>query len=114
MNVVDVAKSNDPGFDALAGVLIGGYVIMVLYNGNGLKLKDQLMTERLYLEFVLAIMLIYYINKYDNTGLVAPLIMLFGIGWLLKLSGRFDLSKIMKDFASGSRGLFDTIGLVGK
>lgn len=111
MNVIDATKKSDPNFDAMFGILLGFYLIMVFYQGNAFKLKDQLLTERIYLEFVLAIILLYYINKWDRTGLVAPLITLFGIAWLLKLTGRFDLSKIMGDFASGSRDLFGTIGL---
>ena len=95
--------------DSLSAIVVAFYLFAVFYHGNATKLAADLSGERKYLEFCLASFLIYYIVKYDKTGLAAPLAALFGLAWLLRLSGKFDIVQVTQDFADGKTSLFDAI-----
>lgn len=105
---------NDP-FDEFAAILVGGYLLMVFHKGNHGALPGLLMQEKRYVELVLAGGALYYIVKYDRTGVAAPLVTLAGLGTLLHYAGFLDLSRVTEKFARGEAGLFDTIkSLIGR
>lgn len=99
----------DDSVDAFVGILVGGYLLLVFSRGRHGDLATQLLTEKKYLEFVLALIVLYYLTKYDRTGIVAPLVTLMGIASLLHLAGIVDLSGITEKFGNGEQGLFATV-----
>ena len=96
-------------FDKVLVVLLGTYLLIVFSNGNAYKMAELLKKEKGYLEFILALMLVYYLTKYDKTGLVAPLVSLSGLAILLYSANYLNLSDLSKKFANGEISLFDTI-----
>lgn len=99
---------NDP-FDEFAAILVGGYLLMVFHKGNHGALPPLLMQEKRYVEFVIAGAAIYYLVKYDRSGIAAPLVALSGLATALHFAGFLDLTRITEKFARGEAGLFDTI-----
>lgn len=94
-------------FDKFLGVLLGGYLIAVFYNGNSEKLFSALSHERGYLEFVIALVVLYYLLKYDKTGIVATFCILGGTALALQNAGKINLGNATDKFAKGQIGLLD-------
>lgn len=95
--------------DRLLAVLLGLYFMAVFFQGNAGKLGNEVKSEKRYLEFLVAIFIIYYAVKYDKSGIVAPLIVLGGLGMALKFGGFLGSNELSSKFANGQIGLFDYI-----
>jgi hypothetical protein len=96
-------------FDRVLAVAVGGYLVLVFYNGNSYKLFEYLKGELGYLEFILAITIIYYLVKNDFTGFAGPLVGLAGLGIALQFAGVINVSDLTKRFADGEIGIFNLI-----
>lgn len=98
--------------DALNGITalgIGVYLLAVVYQGNMPSLLDQLWSDRGYVEFLLAVLIIRAIVKNDPTSFAKPLFALGIFAALLQYSGRVDFLAAMRDFGSGRKTLFQTL-----
>lgn len=96
--------------DSICMIMLGFYGLMVFRNGQVMPLVGALKDETGYLEFLICLALIKWAIDNDFTGLAAPIATLAVLAVVLKLSGRFDLTSALSDFATGRAGLFETLG----
>lgn len=99
----------DEAMDGFAAVALSVYLIIVFYRGNLFPLLNELKKETGYLEFVVAIYIIYLLLKIEATR---PIVYLFVVGavtvMLLKMSRNFDLNAF-RDFQAGKINLFQLL-----
>lgn len=96
--------------DSICLIMLGFYGLTVFRNGNVMPLVDALKEETGYLEFLISLAIIKWAVDNDFTGLAAPIATLAVLSVVLKLSGRFNLTSALSDFATGRAGLFETLG----
>lgn len=100
--------------DALSGILIAVYLGTVVYRGNVSKLYSLLTGEMGYLDFVLAIAILYLIYNNPHTSFLAPFILLGIAAIIISRSSNSNLASITSKFSSGQAGLLDTINETAK
>jgi hypothetical protein len=96
--------------DSISGVFVAVYVASVIYNKKLADLFKLLMGEVGYLEFLVALFVLYQltINKWTS-GPTWVFIALGVLSSLLYLAARYDFGTVLTDFGTGKVGLFDTL-----
>jgi hypothetical protein len=95
---------------AASGLAIAAYVVAVIYQGNLDNLGSMLLKEEGYLEFVIAIVLLWMLHRYGPDSPITDAIT--GIGILvviLRLASTANLTSALSSFASGQAGLMQTV-----
>ncbi len=97
--------------NGLTSIFVAGYIAAVVYNGNAQKLFNELKTETGYLEFAIALALIYYLvmNKYTG-DITSMFVLAAAVAMTLKIMINLGDTTIFQEFAQGKRGLFSTAG----
>lgn len=98
--------------DGISLIIVGFYVLRVWQAGNTDKLLSEIVKEKGFVEFLISAALLTWAANHDKTGVAYPLMSLGLVGALLSVTGRFDISGALSDFASGNAGLFATIGRI--
>jgi hypothetical protein len=100
---------------ASAGIGLAAYIIAVALQGNLSKLFDLLKTEEPYLEFAVAIVIVWALMKYGPTSEVTDLLVVGAVAAVaLKVAGRLNIGTAIDGFASGKTGILQTIETVFK
>lgn len=87
---------------ALAGLGIAGYVLAVAINGNMIKLGQYLVQEEPYVEFVVAILIIWALEKWGpSNGITTLLVSGVVVGLILRLGSRVNINALATEFAAG-------------
>ena len=93
-----------------SGLAVAAYLVAVALNGNATALGALLMKEEPYLEFVVAVLIIWALHKYGPTGTVTDLITVGVIvGVVLRLAGVINLNNVLTPFAQGKAGILQTL-----
>lgn len=96
--------------DFATGVVLAVYILVVVYQGNVKKLYNDLLSDYGYLEWLIAVVLLYGIYKTMNNKLVAGMIILAVTAALLKLTANnASVVSAFKDFRTGKSGLLQTL-----
>lgn len=108
INAPNLNLSNTVG--AVSGLALATYLGFVLYNGNTGTLKNYLLQEEPYLEFIAAIAILWLLTKYGPSSQITDFLI---VGVLLamafRIASRVNLPGVMQQFATGQVGLFKTI-----
>jgi hypothetical protein len=96
--------------DGISGVFLAVYVAGTVYNKKLNELIKLLLGEVGYLEFLVALFVLYQltINKWTS-GPTWVFVALGIMSIVLFAASKLDLGSIMADFATGKVGLFDTL-----
>lgn len=93
-----------------SGLAIAAYLIAVTFQGNLDQLGAMLLKEESYLEFALAIIILWALNKYGPTSPITDLLMTGTvIAVILRISAKINLSSITSNFASGNASMVQTV-----
>lgn len=99
----------DGALDGVASVGLAVYLILVFYRGNLFPLLSELKKEYGYLEFLLALFIVYRLMKVQS---IRPVVASFVFAAVLiaamNISKLADMS-LLKQFADGKVGLFKVI-----
>lgn len=95
--------------DFASGLILGVYLFAVVYQGNVKPLYNDALGDYGYLEWLLAVVLLYAIYKTVDNKLVAWIIILGVIGVLLKMSSTTSITDTIASYAKGKTGLFQSI-----
>lgn len=100
--------------DAVAGAIVGVYVVRVGIAGNGKQLLILLKEDDKYLDLLVAIYAIYLLQEFGPThAIVDQLLWAAGLAILIKMvSSNVNFLSALEDFGSGKRGLLDTVKLI--
>lgn len=97
--------------DGLSMIVVAAYVAAVLVQGNFMNFLTQLTTEIGFLEWLVAIFILYWLYTTPQTSwLAAPLIGVAVLAVLLRFSPR--LNDALASFATGNADLFGTLGQI--
>jgi hypothetical protein len=111
-NPISITTSGTGLSDVLgagSGLAIAAYLALVTLNGNIAPLLTQLKQEEGYLEFLIAIILIWALNKWGPTNKVTDLLTVGVIlGLVFRISSKIDLVGITKNFANGQATMQQT------
>jgi hypothetical protein len=100
---------------AASGVGLAAYLIAVVLQGNLQPLIKLLQTEEPYLEFAVAIVIVWALMKYGPTSEVTDLLVVGAVaGVALKLAGRLNIGTAVDSFAQGKTGILQTVETVFK
>lgn len=92
-----------------SGLAIAAYLVAVTINGNISALGTLLKQEEGYLEFLVAIIIIWALNKWGPTNQVTDLLTMGVIvGLVLRIAGKINLGSIVQNFASGQATMLQT------
>lgn len=93
----------------VSGLAIAAYIVAVALNGNLSTLLTQLKGEEGYIEFLIAIIAIWALNKWGPTNQITDLLTVGVIvGLVLRISSRINLIGITQNFASGQANMLQT------
>lgn len=96
---------------AASGIAIAAYLAAVIYQGNLSALGTQLMTEEGYLEFLVALVVLWALAKYGPGGPIFKMLLgttVIGVG--LTVSGKLpQLGTTLQAFGSGQANMLQTI-----
>ncbi len=95
---------------ALSGAAIGIYIFAVVWHGNTQKLIEYLKGEEGYVEFIVALLILGFVNKYGPTSKITKAITAFAtIAVIVRLGEKAGINSKLADFASGRASGLDTI-----
>lgn len=93
-----------------AGLGLAGYIGAVTLQGNLPALWQQLQQEELYIEFAIAIVIVWALMKYGPTSPIVDLLVLAAVvAVALKVAGNTSLQPALSQFASGQATMSQTI-----
>lgn len=97
------------------GLALAAYIGAVAINGNIQTLGSDLMQEEGYLEFVIAIVVLWALAKYGPTGPITDfLIAASVIAFALRVSSKVQLPTILSQFASGQASMAATVKAIAQ
>lgn len=99
-----------PVLNSVSGAFVGVYLAGTVFNGKLNELIKLLMQEIGYLEFLVALFVLYNltINKWTS-GPTWVFVALGVLSMLLYVTANYDFKSAFADFANGKTGLFDTL-----
>lgn len=100
--------------NGMLAMALGVYLLMVFSHGNIPQLVDRLSQETGFAEFLVAVALVQWGIEHDPSGLSKPLVALGMFGGMLAVTGHLDIVGATRDFATGRKSLFETIGSMVK
>lgn len=93
----------------VSAIVIAGYIGAVIYQGNLKALELELLKERGYLEFVIALFIVHSLMNYAPTGDITNLL-LWGSLIALALKTVTAINQgALGDFVTGKIGMFDLL-----
>ncbi len=96
----------DEAMDGFASIALAVYLVIVFYRGNIFPMLNELKKETGYLEFLIAIYLVYLLLKIQATRPIVALLVTGAVMvMLIKMSQNFSASKF-SDFQAGRINLF--------
>jgi hypothetical protein len=105
-----IARVTDFG----SGIVLAAYLFIVIYQGNMRTLADDALQDYGYLEWLLAIVILYQIYRLIDNKVVAWLIISGVVAVLLKLTaGNQTLVKNIQAFGQGKTDLFSALTSLG-
>jgi hypothetical protein len=105
-----IARVTDFG----SGIVLAAYLFIVIYQGNMRVLADDALQDYGYLEWLLAIVILYQIYRLVDNKIVAWLIISGVVAVLLKLTaGNQTLVKNIQAFGQGKTDLFSALTSLG-
>ncbi len=99
-----------PVLNSISGAFAGIYLAGTVFNGKLNELIKLLMQEVGYLEFLVALFVLYNltINKWTS-GPTWVFVALGVMSLVLYVAANYDFKSALSNFASGQTGLFDTL-----
>jgi hypothetical protein len=98
-----------------SGLAIAAYVLAVTYQGNLDALGAMLMKEETYLEFVIAIVVVWALSKYAPISPITDLLIFGAFAALaLRIAGKVSLPSILSQFANGQATMLQTVQTIAK
>lgn len=95
---------------AASGVGLAAYIIAVVLQGNLQKLVALLQQEEPYLEFAVAIIIVWALMKYGPTSAATDWLVVGALTAVaLKLAGRLNIGTALDSFAQGKTGILQTV-----
>jgi hypothetical protein len=105
-----MTTSIDKVLGAVTGVGVGLYIIQVVAKGNTKNLYELVKDETGYLEFLIALYVLYLLHKFGPTSKITDaLIVMAVIAVLIKAATHSNLSSALSDFAAGRKSMFQTL-----
>ena len=93
-----------------AGVGLAAYIISVALHGNIQQLGQKLLGEEKYLEFAIAIVIVWAITKYGPTSPLIDLIIVIAVvAVALRLASTTSLPTALTAFANGQATMLQTV-----
>lgn len=105
--------SIDKVLGAVTGVGLGLYTLKVIVNGNIVELGSLVKEETGYLEFLIAIYVLYLLHKNGPThSIVDGLIVIAVVAVLIKAATKSNLSSLLSDFGAGRASMLETVNKI--
>ena len=109
-NITTSGSSLSGVVGAGAGLGLAAYLIAVALQGNIRELGQKLLGEEKYLEFAIAIVIVWAATKYGPTSpLIDLLIVGVVVGVALRLASNTSLPAALTAFANGQAGMLQTV-----
>lgn len=105
----------DKAFSAIAGTLLGAYLIAVVVKGNGKALTTEISKDAQYLEFLAAIYILYMLHKSKFGGELIDLLVTTAVmGVLIKMAAQSDtnFTGTLSKFAKGEISMTETASTI--
>ncbi len=104
---VSIESDFDEVMDGAASIALAVYLVAVVYRGNLFPFLNELKKEMGFVEFVVAIYIIYRLMQIPS---ISPIVGMFVVGAilaaLLRASQNFD-ANLFSQYAAGNISLFD-------
>lgn len=91
------------------GLALAIYLALVLYQGNMKTLASDAVQDYGYLEWLVAVVILYAIYRVVDNKVIAWIIILAVIAVLLKVGVNTTLTSSIQKFGQGKQGLFATL-----
>lgn len=110
-----IPDPNSPGgviseLNWVGAIVVAGYIGTVIAQGNADQLFKEIKTETPFLEFVVALAILWTLSRNKSVGPAVNAFVIMALLALgLKIAANTNSSNALKEFGNGNAGLFETI-----